>query len=126
MITGFYTGILGIMLIVLIFAVVHRRIKYKVGLGDGGIPDLSRAIRVHGNFVETVPFLLIIMYLLETNAASPVLLHIFGITIVVARLLHARGIYSSPLRSFGRTGGVALCQLLMLVGSLMLIAKFIW
>lgn len=126
MITGLYAGILGLMLAILIFRVAVRRMKYKVGLGDGGIPDLVQAVRVHGNFIETVPIMLIILVLLEANGIEPLILHFYGVGIVLTRLLHAYGITCSAGHSFGRKMGILLTMFLLAVGSVSLIAKFIW
>jgi len=124
MVTGLYAGLLALMLLGLLTAVIRRRLKYKVGLGDGGIKDLEQAIRAHGNFVEVVPYVLILMFLLEAQGVQPWFLHLYGITLVVARLLHAWGLYTSPYRTFGRIVGILLCQILMFSGAILLIYKF--
>ena len=123
MITGLYTGILGLMLVVLILRVAMRRLKYKVGLGDGGIGDLTQAMRVHGNFIETVPIMLIMMVLMEESLVSTWILHAFGSGIIATRLLHAYGITRSAGHSFGRKTGIMLSLLLLTVGSVILITK---
>ena len=125
MITGLYTGILGLILTGLILRVALRRMKYKVGLGDGGIPDLTQAIRVHGNFVETVPIMLIILALMELGLVQTWVLHVFGILIVLSRLLHAYGITCSPGHSFGRKAGIMLTLAIIITGSLILIYRYL-
>ncbi len=125
MVTGFYAGLMGLMMVVLILRVALRRRKYKVGLGDGGIADLGQAIRVHGNFAEMVPMLLILLSLLEMNQIGTVYLHIFGILLVLTRILHAHGITSSPNLSFGRKTGIMISFLLLIVGSLALIIYYL-
>ncbi len=125
MITGFYAGLMGLMMMVLILRVALRRRKYKVGLGDGGIADLGQAIRVHGNFSEMVPMMLIVLGLLEINQIPPLYLHIFGALLVLTRLLHAHGITSSPNLSFGRKTGIILSLFLLLLGSVTLIINYV-
>ena len=125
MITGFYTAVLAVMLVGLLTGVILRRWKYKVGLGDGGIPQLIKAIRAHGNFVEVVPFLLIEMFILESQGGEEWAVHAFGITIIISRLMHAYGIYHRSGVSWGRTGGMVLTQGLLLVGAVGLILQFI-
>lgn len=125
MITGFYAGILGLMLMALIVRVALRRMKYRVGLGDGGISDLSQAIRVHGNFIEIVPIMLIMMALMELGSIQTWVLHFFGIGLIITRFLHGYGITSSPNRSFGRKFGIILTLLLMLAASGTLIFMYI-
>ena len=125
MITGFYAGLFALMLVALIFVVIGKRMKYKVGLGTGGIPDLEQAIRVHGNFVEIVPFALILMGLMDyTDAAPAWFLHVYGITLLLARILHAGGLYQSPYRSKGRITGMILSIVLMLSAGFLLILYY--
>ena len=124
MITGFYAALLGLLLVVLIMSVVRRRLYFKVGLGDGGIKELEQAIRAHGNFVEIVPFALILLFIMEYQDTNPLYLHIYGITLVIARILHAQGLYQSPFRSFGRLTGTVLCNTLFLSASIYLLVQF--
>lgn len=126
MITGFYTALLGLILLWLMYVVIYKRMKYKVGLGDGGIRDMEQSIRAHANFVEVVPFLLIIMFLLETQGMYPWFLHFFGSTLILARVIHALGLYSSPYRSKGRVTGIVICQILMLAGITLLLWGYLF
>ena len=56
-----YAALLGLILVYLSYRVVSYRVKYKVGIGDGGNTKLARAIRVQGNFVEYVPIALLLI-----------------------------------------------------------------
>ncbi len=125
MITGLYAGILGFFLIGLIFRVIVRRFQYKVGIGDGGIQDLSQAIRVHGNFVEMVPIILFIMLVMELGEIQGWFLHLFGMTLVVSRFFHAAGLTKTPMASFGRQAGILLSLILLGVGSSILVFMYI-
>lgn len=124
MITGFYTGVLGLWLVYLVVAVIRQRFKYKVALGHGGKAAVMQAIRIHGNFTETVPYALIVMFLLETQGYAEWLLHGFGLGLILSRLLHWYGLSGSTGTSLGRAGGTALMLLLIILGSLILIAEF--
>lgn len=125
MITGLYTGILAFILVGLLWRVMSRRMKYKVGLGDGGIADLTQAIRGHGNFIETTPILLIIMLLMELSLAQPWFLHVYGITLVASRVLSAWGLSQSQNLSFGRKAGIMLTWGLLLIGGVILVMMYI-
>ena len=125
MITGFYAGLLGIMLAILIIRIAMRRLRYRVGIGDGGIPDLAQAMRVHGNFAETVPILLVILFVMEYSGYNPAWLHLFGGSIILCRVLHACGITASPLQSFGRKYGMMLTLLLFFLGGASLILSYV-
>lgn len=125
MITGIYAGAIGLMLVFLIARIAARRRKYQVGIGDGGIPDLAQAIRVHGNFVETVPLMILLLGIMEFNLVPPIFLHLYGAGIILSRLLHANGLNHTPLLSFGRKYGTILTLLLLLIGSLTTILSYL-
>lgn len=91
-ITGFYAGLLGLLYIVLSIKIIRLRLKFKVGIGDGDNPELTKAIRIHGNFSEYIPLALILLACFELNAGSVLMLHICGGAIFVGRVLHAIGI----------------------------------
>ena len=59
-----WSGLLGLLYLVLAGWVVRHRYRAKVGIGDGGDPALARAVRVHGNFAEYVPLTLVLLLLL--------------------------------------------------------------
>ncbi len=124
MVTALYAGILAIFLVILVLRVVRMRIKNKIGLGDGGIPELHQSIRTHGNFTEIVPILLILMVIMEQSLFSPLFLHLFGIGVVLSRLLHFMGLKESSFRSWGRTSGTILAMILMFIGGLTCIYIF--
>lgn len=126
MITGFYAGLLALWLVFLILSVVRLRWKYRVGLGDGGEKELTRAIRIHGNFTETVPMVLILMGLMEYAQAVPAMaLHGFGVALVLSRLVHWRGLSGSSTTSFGRTAGTVAVNLLLAAGAVILVYAFL-
>ncbi|MGH8496818.1 MAG: MAPEG family protein [Gammaproteobacteria bacterium] len=104
-ITGIYAALCGILMIALATRVSLARRRYGIGLGSDGQELLARAVRVHANFVEYVPLALILMLLVETGGMTGWLMHVFGITLIVSRLLHAWGLTRSSGISFGRAYG---------------------
>lgn len=107
---------------VLTINVGKYRIKSKTTLGDGGNPDLLRAIRAHGNFIEFTPMLLIILGLLEYSRANQTLLLALAIMIVVGRILHGLGLgypglFPKDVNRF-RMIGTLLSVLALLVGGI--------
>lgn len=92
MIVGIYAGILALWLVWLSAQVIKWRQRFQVGVGDGGHPQLARAIRVQGNFTEYVPLALIMMYLLEVQGFAHLWLHMLGCILVVGRVLHSLGV----------------------------------
>lgn len=95
-ITSIIAAVLTIIFIKLSFAVIGLRRKNKVGLGSGGNEELERAIRAQGNFAEYVPLGIILIACLELNGAPWWLAVIPGITLIIGRLIHAKGINTPP------------------------------
>ena len=96
LITSIITSVLTTIFVKLSFAVINLRRKKQIGLGSGGIDDLERAIRAQGNFAEYVPFGIILIACLELNGAPWWLVAIPGITLIIGRLIHAKGINIPP------------------------------
>ena len=111
-ITPLYAGLLAILFVVLSLRVTSMR-GHGVSLGDGGNPVLQRRIRAHGNFAEYVPFILLMIGVLELSHFSVYVLHGLGLTLLVARLLHGYALSFSESFRFGRCWGTALTFLLL-------------
>ncbi|HEY8266206.1 MAG TPA: MAPEG family protein, partial [Steroidobacteraceae bacterium] len=118
----FYAGLLGLFLIALSVQVVLARRRYRVGLGAGSEEGLQQAIRVQANFVEYVPFAVILLVLAELSGLPLPALHGAGILLAASRVLHAIGLSRSPGRSFGRFYGTAGTWLVIVALSLWILA----
>lgn len=118
LITALYAGLLSLLLVALILRVVRLRWTLSIAIGDGGDRTLMRAIRAHGNFIETAPWGMLLLMVMEMNHVPDWGLHLFGATLVLGRFLHAFGLsrYAGP--SIGRAGGMALTVLPFLCGGL--------
>jgi uncharacterized membrane protein YecN with MAPEG domain len=129
MITGLYAGVLGLFYVFLSLRVALLRKKLKIGLGDGGEKKLARAIRVHGNFSEYTPFILLLMVLFELQSIhilsySFLILHFFGMTFLLARSLHAYGITQHSGISVGRFSGILLTWFIIICLSVLNVVCF--
>lgn len=113
-ITGIYAAISALLIIVLSFRVIRLRVSTRTGIGDGGNGDLARCIRVHANAVEYLPLALLLLLLVEWNQTLPVIVHGFGIALVLGRVLHAIGLSRSVGTSPARFIGMLLTLLVML------------
>ena len=100
-----YASLLAVLVVILAMLVVRLRRGLKIGIGDGGNRDLARAIRVHGNAIESIPLFLILLAVYEINGGNVTLLHILGGVFFVSRVLHARGMLVSAGASRGRELG---------------------
>jgi uncharacterized protein len=79
----------------------------KVSIGDGDNPLLIARMRAHANFIEYVPMALILMALIEAGGGDHQLLWIFGIALVIGRILHPFGMERPSPNPF-RIGGILL------------------
>jgi|TARA_R110000868_G_scaffold212302_1_gene462259 uncharacterized membrane protein YecN with MAPEG domain len=125
MIIGYYAGLLGLLLVFLTLRIVRLRWKYKIGIGDGGEHALSKAIRVHSNFIEYVPLALLLIYMVEMQQTSLVLMHGLGSALFIARVLHVFGLSKTSQTSFGRTVGTILTLLVLAISAGLLIFGFV-
>jgi len=124
-ITALWAGLLGLLMLALAIQVVRTRVTEKVGFGDGGNPLMLQRIRVHGNFVEYVPMVLLLMLVLELDGTPPGVLHALGASLFVARLLHAFGLGTSTGTTLGRFGGTVLTWLVVLAASGLAVYAFV-
>jgi uncharacterized protein len=123
-ITALYAGLYTLLLLVLAARISGLRGKLKVGLGDGGHAELTRAIRVHGNAVEWTLPMLVLLLVAELNRANPLFLHACGSIFLVARLAHAAGLSRASGESPGRFGGTTASWLVIGVIAVWDIAVF--
>jgi uncharacterized protein len=118
-VTATYAGLLALLYVVLSMRVVQMRGKGMPSLGDGGIVDLQRRIRGHGNFAEYVPLLLLMLALLENGGLPASWLHALGATLLVARVLHGYALSFTASFKFGRFWGTLLTFVLLLVSGVL-------
>ena len=95
------------------------RMRGKTGISIMWGDDMALALemRRHANFVEFVPWAMLLMAIAELNGAPGTVLHIGGSLLVLARILHPIGLnqesVTSPLRGIG-AGGTLLATLILL------------
>ena len=121
MITPIYMAVLAFMLAGLYLNVVRLRRKYKVGVGYGKSEALAKAVRAHANFVETVPFILLMMAVLESMGMIGMVLHGMGAMLLFSRVLNIWGLSESTGVSMGRMAGGVITVLLFVVGGILLL-----
>lgn len=104
-ITPLFAAVFGLMYMALSFNVVRYRFASSISLGSAENKDLERAIRAHGNFMEYVPFTLLLMWFIETLTLSANLAFWLGAILLVARVFHALGMfYPRQLATLRRIG----------------------
>ena len=121
--SALWTALIALWTLALMLRVVRLRWTRRVGIGDGGDKDLAKAIRVHGNAIETLPIALLLMLGYELNGGLPWLLHVCGAMLLASRVLHATGLRRSLGTSAGRMLGSILWAAVVVVLSILIIAR---
>jgi hypothetical protein len=122
-ITSLYAAILALFYVVLAALVIRQRFKHRVGLGTGKEPQLLQTVRMHGNFAEYVPFLLILVALLELQQSPVWQLHLVAGLTLAGRVLHACGLWRSSGTSMPRFLGMISTFTALIVGAVLLLVK---
>ncbi|MDN2584224.1 MAPEG family protein [Aquibium sp. ELW1220] len=109
-VTGLYALPLALLYLALWLRVSATRARLKISIGDGGNTSLLENIRKHGNFVEWVSVVLILMVIAEGNGAAPLWLHVSGALLVAGRIVHPFGLTATdpahPLRIVGNSASL--------------------
>lgn len=117
-VTSLYAMPLAVIFLVLLFNVIKTRSSLSQSIGDGGNEGLHESIRKHGNFVEWVPMVLILMLLAESRGTSALWLHAAGALLTIGRLTHPFGLKASipthPLRIIGNMGAILATLILVI------------
>lgn len=92
----------------------QARTKESVSIGDGGSEFVIRRMRAHANFVESAPFVLVLIAALEATGGTNNWLWGLGIVYIVGRLAHGLGMDGGALGK-GRMVGT-LTSMLTLLG----------
>ncbi len=124
LITSLYAAPLGLMGLGLAAHVIMLRAKTGISIMDGGNIQLAERIRRHGNFIENVPFVLLLMTLAELNGVANMWLHISGVSLIIGRIFHAAGLKYNKPNAFGRIAGASITFLAALtaIGSILFYA----
>ena len=107
-ITALYAALLVAVFVVLTVRIGLARGKTGISMLDGGNEQVLVAMRRHGNFIEHVPLLLVLMAIFEVNDGSAVFLHVVGIALLICRIAHPFGLRNdraqTPMRMLGAGG----------------------
>lgn len=113
--------------LVLWIRVTSIRSAIGCSIGDAGDMMLLQKIRQHGNFIEWVPLILVLMILAEAQGTDALWLHAAGALLVIGRLAHPFGLKidnaGHPLRYVGN-GTNILAVLVLTVALMRIVAGF--
>jgi len=128
-ITANYLAILALIYAALALQVIRLRRSSKAPFSDGGNEDLRSAIRAHGNFMEYVPIITLMVALLEMSGASPLRVHLLMGALLLSRLLHPFGMNASPTSlkfTICRGGSIVLTIGLLIACALTILSRLPW
>ena len=109
-ITPIYAMLLAGLMLALWLNVTKTRAAMSVSIGNGGNVELHEKIRRHGNFIEWVPFVLLLMLIAELRGVGALWLHASGLLLLFSRALHPFGLRADQpahiLRIVGNSGSL--------------------
>ena len=127
-VTLMYASFFALFGLVLSFRAGSARGKAGASIlyGDPINMDLAERVRVHQNFLEYVPLILIVMGGIEAAGASRMFLYVVGDLLIIARIAHAIGLKHDKMMTMGRmvgAGGTILITVVVSAYGLWLAAK---
>ncbi len=118
-------ALLAFLFISLSLRVIKLRRSRRVAIGSGGDAAVERAMRVHANFAEYVPFALVLLILCAMRGLPDVLLAVLCAILFLSRAVHAYGVsqdkedfrlrVAGMMATFGVIGTSALALLVLAV-----------
>ena len=108
-ITLMFASVFALFALVLSFPAGSFRGKSGISILYGNPPnmELAQRVRVHQNFLEYVPMILIVMGAIEANGGSSTFLYVAGGLLFIARIAHAIGVKHDNMAHKGRMIGAA-------------------
>ncbi|MBM3518174.1 MAG: glutathione metabolism protein [Alphaproteobacteria bacterium] len=106
--TALYASLLAVVWVFTSARVSMIRNKEKVPFGDGGKETVLHRVRAFASNAEYVPYALLLLGLAEYTGTASWYVHVAGIVLVVARVVHSYAINEGHARSpFRILGSVA-------------------
>ncbi|NNU79020.1 glutathione S-transferase [Halovulum dunhuangense] len=100
--------------------------KLKIMVGDGGHPWMIRAMRGQSNFTENVPLALVLFLVMALIGTPAWVLALFGVTLIVARVLHGMHFLAEDAPGWQRMAGAGLTLLVQALAMLGLAAHAVF
>jgi len=121
-ITPVFSAIFAIFFVFLSIKVIKIRRDHKISLGTGKNKFLERAIRVHANFAEYVPFALFLIAMLEINKSHIIITLILCLILLIGRIIHAWGVSTESENFSYRVAGMVLTFSVIVFAAVMNVA----
>ena len=107
-ITLMYAGFFALFALALSFRAGGFRAKTGISVlfGEPANMELAERVRIHQNFLEYVPMVIILMGAIELNGGSSMFLYVVGDLLFIARIAHAIGLRHDNMAHPGRLIGI--------------------
>ena len=92
------------------------RATFKVSVGDGGHEPLLRRMRAQANYIESAPFVLVLIAGLEISGASRTGLAAIAAIYILVRIAHAIGMEAAEQRRFRQIGAMGTGFVMLALG----------
>ena len=103
----------AILAIWLMIRVGQVRTSEKVSVGDGGNERVTRRMRAHANFVESAPFVVLLIAAIEIAERGAAWLPYVAAVYFIGRILHGLGMEGGSM-GWGRMVGTVITLLTLL------------
>lgn len=94
-----YASLSAFLIVWLSLNVIKKRHSNKVSIGDGGNEELRTVMAAQSNAIEYIPIALLLLFALEYNKANILIVHFLGLSLIIGRILHAKGILSANIKT---------------------------
>jgi len=121
-----YAALLGVLYLVLSGRAIRARRAARKAIGALGDDALDRHVRVHANFAEYAPFVLLLLAFAELREAPEGLLHLACAGLVVGRLSHAWGVSQASENFRFRIYGMMATFFALVVAVTLLLASYLF
>lgn len=125
MYTHLFAGLLTLLYLLISALTIRARRKNRVSLGYGKNNEIEAIVSAHSNFSSYTPLFLFLLYILELESKSNLLILILGSGFFLGRLLHFIA-FTGPKMNFKlRTVGMILTLTPLAIQAVLLIYFFI-
>ncbi|MGN6152547.1 MAG: MAPEG family protein [Lysobacteraceae bacterium] len=122
----YYAAVFACFYVGLSVRTLRTRRALGIAVGDGGNAAMLRAMRVHANFAEYVPFAVLLLWMLETAGAPAWSLHALASVLLAGRIAHAWGVSRQRERFAWRVSGMAATFTVLLTAAAALGLRAFW
>ncbi len=121
-----YAALLGMLYLALSLRAIRARRAARKAIGPLGETALDRHVRVHANFAEYAPFVLLLLAFAELREAPEGLLHLACAGLVAGRFAHAWGVSREPENFRFRKYGMMATFFALVVAVTLLLASYLF